>query len=214
MSQPLFCLTGIFIKTILKIKDLNESIAMNETVLKDLLIKTPEINEILKIIDQLKLSDAWLCAGSIRKLIWNKLSGQPPFDPTTDIDVIFFDPEITYEATQEIERTLQLAHPSYVWEVKNQAHMHLHNPNTAPYLSARDAMAKFPESCTAIGARLTPTREIELFLPYGLAAITDFIVRPTPFFTENAEKLAIYRERQAKKNWQEKWPQLQILSAD
>ena len=185
---------------------------MNETALKKLLAKTPEMAEILKIIDQLQLSDTWLCAGSIRNLIWNALSGQPPFDPTTDVDVIFYDPDITYEATQTIEKSLRLAHPTYAWEVKNQAHMHLHNPNTAPYLSARDAMAKFPESCTAIGARLTSTREIELFLPYGLAAITDFIVRPTPFFAENADKLAIFRERQAKKNWQEKWPQLRILS--
>ena len=75
-------------------------------------------------------------------------------------------------------------------------------------------MAKFPERCTAISARLTATRDIELFLPYGLADITDFIVRPTPFFSENAEKLTIYCERQAKKKWQERWPQLQILSAE
>ena len=209
-----FCLTGYLFNTILKIKDLSESIAMNETALKELLTNTPEIDEILKIIDKLNLSDTWLCAGSIRNLIWNKLSGQPPFDPTTDIDVVFFDPEITYEATQAIERALQLDHPSYAWEVKNQAHMHLHNPNTAPYLTARDAMAKFPERCTAISARLTATRDIELFLPYGLADITDFIVRPTPFFSENAEKLTIYCERQAKKKWQERWPQLQILSAE
>ncbi|CCK18686.1 nucleotidyltransferase family protein [Lactococcus laudensis] len=187
---------------------------MNEIELKKLLTKIPEIYDILKIIEQLKLPDTWLCAGSIRNLIWNYLSDQPPFDPTTDIDVIFFEPKISYDATHTIEKSLKLAHPSYTWEVKNQAHMHLHNTNTAPYLSARDAMTKFPEKCTAIGARLTATHEIELFLPYGLSDITDFVVRPTPFFTENAEKLAIYRERQAKKNWQEKWPQLRILSAE
>ena len=64
-----FCLTGYLFNTILKIKDLSESIAMNETALKELLTNTPEIDEILKIIDKLNLSDTWLCAGSIRNLI-------------------------------------------------------------------------------------------------------------------------------------------------
>ncbi|GAX47444.1 nucleotidyltransferase family protein [Pseudolactococcus reticulitermitis] len=187
---------------------------MNEEALKTLLSNTPEIVDILQIINQLNLPDTWLCAGIIRNFIWNYLSEQPLFDEKTDVDVVFFDPDISDEATQEIEKSLKLAHPTYAWEVKNQAHMHLHNPDTAPYLSARDAMARFPERCTAIGARLTPIGEIDLFLPYGLADITDFVVRPTPFFAENADKLAIYRDRQAKKNWQEKWPQLRIISAD
>lgn len=187
---------------------------MNETELKKLLTTIPEIYAILKIIEQLKLPDTWLCAGSIRNMIWNYLSNQALFDPTTDIDVIFFEPKISYDATQEIEKALKLAHPNYAWEVRNQAHMHLHNPNTSPYISARDAMSKFPERCTAIGARLTATYDIELFLPYGLSDITDFVVRPTPFFAENAEKIAIYRERQAKKKWQKRWPQLQILFAE
>lgn len=65
---------------------------MNETALKKLLAKTPEMAEILKIIDQLQLSDTWLCAGSIRNLIWNALSGLPPFDSTTDVDVFFSTP--------------------------------------------------------------------------------------------------------------------------
>ncbi len=63
---------------------------MNETELKKLLTTIPEIYAILKIIEQLKLPDTWLCAGSIRNMIWNYLSNQALFDPTTDIDVIFF----------------------------------------------------------------------------------------------------------------------------
>lgn len=185
---------------------------MNDTSIKTLLMTTPEIREILTIIAQLGLKDTWLCAGAIRNLIWQALSDQPAFDRTTDVDVIFYDPEISYEMTQVIEAELKSTYPHFAWEVKNQAHMHWHNPGTLPYTSACDAMSKFPETCTAIGARLISDSELELFHPYGLADIVNFVVRPTPFFAENAEKLAIYRERQAQKKWQEKWPQLQILA--
>lgn len=184
---------------------------MDESTVKTLLLDTPEIQEILAIISDLGLSDTWLCAGTIRNGIWQVLSGRSFFDDTTDVDIIFYDPDISYEATQKIELALKMAHPGYAWELKNQAHMHLHNPGTSPYLSAKDAMAHFPETCTAIGARRMSTGEIDLYLPYGLTDILNFVVRPTPYFAENTGKLSIYRERQAQKKWQKKWPQIQLI---
>ncbi|ERJ77661.1 hypothetical protein HMPREF1557_00673 [Streptococcus sobrinus W1703] len=32
--------------------------------------------------------------------------------------------------------------------------MHGHSPHTLPYTSSRNAISKYPERCTAIGARL------------------------------------------------------------
>ena len=184
---------------------------MIEDDLKDVLCGTPEIIEILVIIRSLALSDSWLAAGSIRNLIWNLLSDKPLFDNDTDVDVIFFDQAMSYEETQALAEQLKRNYPNYDWELKNQAHMHLHNPNTLPYLNSSDAIARFPETCTAIGAFLTDMDQLTIVAPYGLADIVSFIVRPTPYFTETPDKLAIYRARLTKKNWQEKWPNLKIV---
>ncbi|ETS96531.1 PF06042 domain protein [Streptococcus sp. OBRC6] len=61
---------------------------------------------ILQIIYDLKLKDSWLCAGSVRNFIWNILSDKPGFDTETDVDVIFFDPDVSYEETLNIENRL------------------------------------------------------------------------------------------------------------
>lgn len=60
---------------------------------------------------------------------------------------------MSYEETQVLAEQLKRNYPKYDWELKNQAHMHLHNPNTPPYLNSSDAIARFPETCAAIGAR-------------------------------------------------------------
>lgn len=184
---------------------------MTEDDLKDLLCGVPQIMEILTIIRNLALADSCLAAGCIRNLIWNFLSGKSLFDEHTDVDVIFFDQAISYEETQALAEQLKRNYPNYDWELKNQAHMHLHNPNTLPYLNSSDAIARFPETCTAIGAFLTDMDQLTIVAPYGLADIVSFIVRPTPYFTETPDKLAIYRARLTKKNWQEKWPNLKIV---
>ena len=95
-----------------------------------------DLMTMLTLIRSLRLKDSWLAAGSVRHFIWNILSGKSGFDAETDVDVTFFDPDISYEETINIENRLKRAYPSYHWEVKNQVYMHLHSPNTrAPILA-------------------------------------------------------------------------------
>ena len=165
---------------------------------------------ILQIIYDLKLKDSWLCAGSVRNFIWNILSDKPGFDTETDVDVIFFDPDVSYKETLNIENRLKREFPHYHWEVKNQVYMHLHSPNTHPYTSSQDAMSKYPERCTAVGLRLLENGQLELFAPYGLDDIFHFYVQPTPHFLEDISRRQLYNKRIQKKEWQKKWSKLQI----
>ena len=178
-------------------QDLLQAIQLNTDLMK-----------ILTIIRNLDLKDSWLAAGSVRNFIWNLLSDKSPFDRETDVDVIFFDPAISYEDTLGIERKLKEDFPQYQWELKNQVYMHLHSPHTAPYTSSRDAMSKYPERCTVVGLRLNEDSTLELFAPYGLEDIMNFQVSPTPHFLENEDRMKLYQERLSKKKWQEKWENL------
>lgn len=179
--------------------------------IKEQIQKDPMMMNLLYQIEQLKLKDSWLCAGAIRNYIWNILSGKSGFDFSTDIDVVFYDEAISYEKTLEIQEQLLAKQPMFNWEVKNQVYMHSHNPNTLPYKSSRDAISKFPETCTAIGARLIGDKEIELFCPYGVRDIVQFRVKPTPYFQEDEQRLAAYKSRILRKNWKKRWPQLDIF---
>lgn len=166
--------------------------------------------EILTIIEGLDLADCWLCAGSIRNYLWDHLSGKKSFPPINDVDVIFYDPQISYEQTAVLEAKLKANYPLFDWELKNQAHMHRHNfSDEKPYRSTYDAVSKFPERCTAIGVRYK-AQKLELLAPFGLQDIVEFRVRPTPHFLQNETYLALYRKRQKQKNWPVRWSRLSI----
>ena len=180
----------------------------NEQKILDTFRENPDMMTILTIIRDLDLKDSWLAAGSVRNFIWNLLSDKSPFDRETDVDVIFFDPDISYEETVSIEKKLREDFPQYHWELKNQVYMHLHSPHTVPYTSSCDAMSKYPEQCTAIGLRLHADATLELFVPYGIEDIFNFHVSPTPHFLDNEDRMKLYQERLSKKNWQEKWENL------
>ena len=180
----------------------------NKQEILDSVRENPDMMAILTIIRNLGLQDSWLAAGSVRNFIWNLLSDKPVFYRETDVDVIFFDPAISYEDTLVIESKLKEDFPQYQWELKNQVYMHLHSPHTVPYTSSCDAMSKYPERCTAIGLRLHADATLELFAPYGIGDILNFQVSPTPHFLENEDRMKLYQERLSKKNWQEKWKNL------
>ncbi|MGT2846929.1 nucleotidyltransferase family protein [Streptococcus massiliensis] len=175
------------------------------------LVTDPHIKEILEIIQSLQLNDSWLCAGTIRNYIWNVLTDKLAFDEETDVDVIFYDPAISYEETLILEKRLQTDYPQYKWELKNQVYMHVHSPETQPYTDSRDAMSKYPERCTAVGLRLTNQGE-EFYCPYGWEEIFQMEVHPTPHFRNNPQRLQLYQTRQLKKRWQDKWQNLKIFS--
>lgn len=164
---------------------------------------------LLQLTSTVDLPDAWIAAGTIRNFIWNHLTDKG-FDWDTDVDLVFFDVQMSEEETQALQESLQLTYPAYRWELCNQALMHGHSPNTAPYQSTCDAISKYPEQCTAIAVRLYQG-ELEIFAPYGIADIVGFMVRPTPHFLADNLRMALYWERLEKKNWQEKWPQLKML---
>ena len=184
------------------------NILKNKSEILDSFRENPDMMAILTIIRDLELKDSWLAAGSIRNFIWNLLSERLAFDRETDVDVIFFDPEVSYEETLAIENKLREDFPQYQWELKNQVYMHQHSPHTEPYANSCDAMSKYPERCTAIGLRLHTDATLELFAPYGLEDILNFKVSPTPYFLENEDRMKLYQKRLSKKNWREKWKNL------
>ncbi|NMO78332.1 nucleotidyltransferase family protein [Niallia alba] len=166
--------------------------------------------EIIKATSTLNLPDWWICAGFVRSKIWDFLHGFNERTSIPDVDVIYFDPtRIDEKYEKELEKKLFYLMPAIPWSVKNQARMHIVN-NLPPYRSSEDAISKFPETATALGVMLDNDNNLVLTAPCGIDDVINLVLKPTPYFTETNERVAIYEARIGNKNWQSIWNKLKV----
>jgi hypothetical protein len=169
----------------------------------------PEMMRLLAVV-RTALPDAWIGAGFVRNAVWDALSRRRGV-PLDDVDVVLIDPADPRPARDAAAQAdLERLCPGVPWQVKNQARMHGRNGD-APYHDISDAIARWPETATAIAARAGADRRVELTAPHGVDDLLGLIVRPTPAF---ALKLDVYRDRVRRKNWLARWPELTILGMD
>lgn len=165
-----------------------------------------DMMRVLEFVAALSLPDCWIGAGFVRNAVWDALHGRLP-GSGNDVDVAYFDPANPNAARDAaLEACLRAAHPQTPWDVKNQARMHARNGD-APYLGTEDAIARWPETATAIAVRRKLGR-IELIAPHGIGDLIAMIARPTPAFRDKPE---IVMRRIRAKGWQSRWPRLRVL---
>lgn len=180
----------------------------SETDIIDLIEQDEWMMELLKAVETLGLPDWWICAGFVRSKIWDTLHEYTYRTKLQDIDVIYYDiNNILEEEEKSIEAGLREMISGIPWSVKNQARMHLRN-HTDPYISSVDAMAKFPETATAIGVKLDLQNNLVLSAPHGIEDLINLEVRPTPYFMLTKKRLEVYQKRVESKGWKAGWPKL------
>lgn len=163
---------------------------------------------LLRAVAELGIEDCWVGAGLIRNAVWDHLHGYP-IKPVvgSDVDVVYCDHACrSLERDAEIEKRLKDAVPGIPWSVHNQARMHERNGD-APYASTEEAVRCWPETATAIAARLC-SNQLQIMAPLGVEDLLRMIVRPTPAFKH---KLEIFRIRLASKDWKQRWPKLRFV---
>lgn len=161
---------------------------------------------LLRVLADLHLPDAWLAAGFVRNLVWDRLHGHAESTPLGDLDVIYFDAtDSRPERDRALEALLAERAPGWPWSVKNQARMHLRNGDR-PYRHCRDAMAHWPEVETALAARLTPAGAIEVISPFAQSGLFALHLTPNPW----RPRPEAFRQRVATKGWLGRWPRLRI----
>jgi hypothetical protein len=168
----------------------------------------PQLMALLRPVAALGIDDCWIGAGLIRNAIWDHLHGFAvgPL-AESDVDVVYCDHrDARVERDLAIERQLGDHFPHVPWSVHNQARMH-HRNGDGPYRTTEDAIRCWPETATAIAARIIAD-EVEVISPHGTDDLVDMLVRPSPAFLH---KLPIYRSRLAAKNWAKRWPKLRFV---
>jgi hypothetical protein len=168
--------------------------------------RQPDMMQLLDRVEGLDLPDCWIGGGFVRNAVWDALHGRV-HGGSTDVDVTYFDSrDARADRDAEIELRLRTEHPGTRWDVKNQARMH-HSNGEPPYASTQDAVARWPETATAVAVRKRGGR-LELIAPHGVADLLDLIARPTPTFRSKAHIVA---RRIATKGWLSRWPRLQVI---
>lgn len=123
--------------------------------------------------------------------------------------MICFDPVRTSRGVEvELEHRLAQRVAGVTSSVKNQARMHRRNGDP-PYRDCRDAMRAWPETATAIAARLGPGGVIELSAAFTFGDLLSLRLRPTPHFAANSA----FRDRVESKCWLTTWPRLGLVGA-
>jgi hypothetical protein len=175
-----------------------------------LVAQQADMMRLLRSVEELGLPDCWIGAGFLRNATWDALHGRVPnCGLLHDIDVVFFaraNTEPTFDAA--IETRLATRAPNQFWSVKNQARMHLRN-GEEPYRDTAAAIARWPETATAVAVRLLQGR-LELLAPHGLDDLLGLTVRPTPAFARRPQAFA---RRLHAKSWLARWPRLRIVGA-
>lgn len=141
------------------------------------------------------LPDCWLCAGAIYGAVWNALAGRPPGWGVNDYDLIYFDPDESWDAEDRAIRALApLTPPGLPVELRNQSRVHLWFPDrfgfAYPRLThATQALRQYASVTHAVAAQLDGGG-LRIDVPFGLSAIFDRVYRPNPVLPNRPTYLA------------------------
>jgi uncharacterized protein len=176
---------------------------------------TPWFAAALRSVRELGLPQGCIGAGAVRNLVWDHLHGFAEPSALADVDVAYFDADEPPGQEREHQRRLCARHGALPWEVTNQAHVHLwfeaHFGHAVPPLrSVEEAVASWPETATAVALRLSAAGGVEVIAPLGLEDLFAMRVRRNPARVS----VQTYRERIASKRYAERWPRVEIVSAD
>lgn len=167
-------------------------------------IKSDELRmHALDCVHAQNLPEAYIAAGFVRNLVWDKLHYKTRPTPLNDIDVIYFDSnEPNPNKFLDYEQKLSKLLPQLNWQVRNQALMHVRN-NDEPYTSSLDAMSYWPEKETAVGIRKISNGHFECISAFGFDSLFKLAVTRNP-----KRSKSVFEHRIKSKDWLTHWPRL------
>lgn len=164
--------------------------------------------DLLRNVRSLGLEDWCVAAGTIRNLVWDDAHRHVDKTYPGDIDVLIFDQKNTDPAYEtRLEQQLTQLDSLVRWEVTNQATIHTYVGDDTGYTSIEDAISRWADLVTAVGAWLDEADVLTVVAPGDLDDLFELRVRPNLVTPTSA---ATYHRRMTSKGWQERWPKLDI----
>ena len=174
------------------------------------------VNEIIaEELFELKLLDAWLVSGCLVQSVWNVLTRRAVDHGINDYDVFYFDADTSWEAEDNVIRTLatRFAERGIKVEARNQARVHLWYPDKhglpyPPLTRSTDGIDRFLTENTQLGIR-PADGDFEVYAPHGFDDVARLIVRPNRAVNFSAIN---YEAKAAR--WKALWPEITVIAAE
>jgi hypothetical protein len=184
-----------------------------ETKLLAILSEHPWFMAALDAVADLGLSQWCIGAGVIRNIVFDYLDGGTT-TPIRDVDVAYFDPSALSEhKDREYEDTLRFRMPNIPWEVTNQAAVHLwyqkkFGYRVSPVNGIEQAVATWPETCTAVAVTKANKDEYKVYAPCGLENLFGMVIRRNSVRVD----LRTYNARISNKQYDRCWKSVRIIN--
>ena len=154
--------------------------------LTDLVRASPTLMTVLTTVRNLDLPDWRIVSGAIYQTVWNDLTGRPPDYGIKDYDVVYFDPDTSWDTEDMIIKRAEAAFTPELAakvEVRNQARVHLwfeakFGEPYKPLASTDEALGRFVAPAFAVGVRLERDGNLDVAAPFGLEDCFAMRVRP------------------------------------
>jgi uncharacterized protein len=183
-------------------------IISSENDIQKLVETDPWMMEVLRAADTLHLPDWWIGAGFLRNKVWDAMEGNAS-RPSKDVDLVYFNSKDTKPETDwNYDTQLKSEFPFAEWEVRNQARMHYVN-DFKPYTSTSDGISHWVETATCIAVKFQ-NNKLQFLFCHGLDDLLGLIARPSPCM-QGPELLQLFHNRVEQKQWQTRWPHLQVV---
>ena len=198
----------------MKEKGINKDLISQINVLKMIIMKSDKLKKILEILDKNFDYDYYVAAGAINQTVFNYYHNFEIDNGIDDVDIVYFDPDLSYEKEDEIIKKLSflLKDINIKLDIKNQARVHLwyknkYKKDVRKNDSVETAVSRFASTVTCIGVKMS-NGNFKVFAPYGLNDLFKMVIRPVK---ENVTK-EDYDKKCLK--WKKKWPLLTIIPWD
>lgn len=185
---------------------------MNESDILNLIKNDQWMMDVLRVARGLDLPDWMIGAGFVRNKVWDYLhSFENKEVQTSDIDLIYYDPnDLSEETEDKYQRDLSQM-LDVDWSATNQARIHVFHGREEQYKNSEEALSEWIETPTCVAVRLNKDDSLSLFAPHGIDDLVNLVVRPVPI-PNNRKDADVYKKRIEEKKWQEKWTKLLIFN--
>ncbi|MEE9452834.1 MAG: nucleotidyltransferase family protein [Paracoccaceae bacterium] len=176
----------------------------------DIIWQSPAVRHALKSAQTLNYPKWRIVSGALYNTVWNHLSGRADMYGVKDIDLMYFDPDTSWQAEDKAIRSATGFPKSPPVEIRNQARVHLwyeqHFGHKIPPLErVEQAIDSFASKTHCVGVRLE-NDALNLYAPHGLRDIFAFRITPNP--------VGPNRETHERKGVRalECWPELDVVT--
>ena len=171
---------------------------------------------------ELALPDWWIVSGAVYNSVWNAMEGKPAGHGIKDIDLFYFDPDVSWEAEDHvIQHAARHFSGAIPVEVRNQARVHLWYQDrfghpALPLTDCEESLFRFASETHAVAVRLTANDQIEVRAPFGLDAL--FEMRMVPNTRVLNRRTHETKGARCQSLWPgvtvEPWPELTVIGSE